>query len=301
MKFKSLDGESRAPTWADRERAAALREQGLEDVYVAPDDAPDEFWRIIDIATHNWLAGPGATGMWSDWEREVRFATGWAPFVKGGYDTYRDILLKGSFVVVSSPNNEWVQAGLAGRFTAIEILMDLASSDYHNEVGPFRAAVNDKAQWLQVAVRLDGNRFTPVTSEHLHQEVVQPALLLLNKPELTSVDGLYRKAFERVFAHDYPGAVTVATSAVEEMLRNGLQESGGQLKSLLGKARSAGWVTPAVEQFATKLQTLRNDSDAHTAGTDDHAVAMLAIHITGSLLIHLAETLPDARRRGAGA
>lgn len=295
MGFKSLDGQVRPATWHDRDRAALLKQQGVTDVYLEPEQAPPEFWHMVDIATEEFLLGAGATNAWAHWVREVRFATGWPPFGVHGYVAYKSILDAGGFKA-QNPRG-WIDVGPSGRLTAVEILMDGLASDVQG-LEDFRSAVNDKAQWLKVGVRLDGNRFTPLSSEHMHESVVQPALMLLRDPSMAAVDGLYRKAFERVFAHDYPGAITVTVSAVEEMLRTGLGESGGQLKSLLGKARAAGWVSPSVEQFAVKLQALRQDSDAHTLGTEDRAVAMLAVHITGSLLVHLAEVLPASNPSG---
>jgi hypothetical protein len=51
-------------------------------------------------------------------------------------------------------------------------------------------------------------------------------------------------------------------------------------------------VIPAVEQLAVKLDALRTESDAHTAGTDETHVAMLALHIAGAVLVHLGAAAP---------
>lgn len=58
----------------------------------------------------------------------------------------------------------------------------------------------------------------------------------------------------------------------------------------------AVWVIPAVEQMALELDALRAESDAHTPGTDDMHVAMFAVHVSGSILLHLSENRPKGPR-----
>lgn len=126
-------------------------------------------------------------------------------------------------------------------------------------------------------------------SEHMHTEVVQPTLLLLAQERFASVDELYRKAFDRALSGDPSGAVTAATSAVEEMFRVQLGVTGLDMDALANRARSDGLIPAAVHQVAVKLSVLRRESDAHEPGTDDHDVAMLAIHLAGSLLLYLGQ------------
>lgn len=128
--------------------------------------------------------------------------------------------------------------------------------------------------------------------EHLHREIVQPTLLSLSDSDLSEVDELYRKAFERVLSNDAAGAVTAASSAVETMLRVGLGSTSGTLDSLTERARSTGWIGRAEAQIIPKLMALRDESDAHKPGTDDFDRAMLAIHLAGSILLYLGRSRP---------
>jgi hypothetical protein len=66
---------------------------------------------------------------------------------------------------------------------------------------------------------LESRGFLPVTSEHLHWEVVEPTLVLLSDSRFSEIDALYRKALTRVLTGDVSGAITPAISTVEEVLR----------------------------------------------------------------------------------
>lgn len=291
MDFSTLSGrDARPATWSEREQLAELRAAGAEDVYLGLDTAAedDRLWQVLVMATNEFLLS-ARVDEWEQWYREYRWAQG-LPETNLGYysDLYRAILLQGLY----AKGGTWTPLSVGQRLSAVEHLMDMIISC---DVEAFAAAVNERMRQLRVGLRIEGRRFVSVTSEHMHTEVTVPALLLLARRELASVDKLFRKAYERSFANDHAGAVTSATSAVEEMLRIGLGESGGQLQPLLSKARAQGWIIPAAEQLAVKLAALRDSSDAHTEGTDDPAVAMLAIHVSASLLIYLGQGAPQAR------
>ena len=76
------------------------------------------------------------------------------------------------------------------------------------------------------------------------------------------------------------------------MLRLGLGAKGGDLGSLCAKARKSGWMPPAVSETANKLDALRDDSDAHKPGTEQHEIAQFALHLAGSVLLYLGDTFP---------
>ena len=290
MDFNTLNGRNARPaTWSEREQLAELRAAGAEDVYLSLDvaTADDRLWQVLVMATHQFLLS-ARVPEWETWYREYRWAQG-LPETHLGFhsDVYEAILLNGYYQAGSR-----VPLSVGPRLSAVEHVMDMIST---RGVEAFAAAVNERMRQLRVGLRIEGRRFVSVTSEHMHTEVTVPALLLLARGDLAPVDKLFRKAYERSFANDHAGAITSATSAVEEMLRIGLGESGGQLQSLLVKARARGWIVPAAEQLAVKLAALRDKSDAHTEGTDDPAVAMLAIHVSASLLIYLGQGAPEAR------
>lgn len=268
-----------------------LREQGIEDVYLEPEDAPPEFWAALVLATTWNLVGWDSV-LWEDWTLEARYS-GLPLLGKNDFAAFVQVVRVGAeedSPRLGSPNPESV--GVATRLAAIEHLLDICED---RDLTKFTAAVNDRAGYFRVGVRLEGRRFVPATSEHSHTEIVQPTLLLLSDGRFADVDGLYRKAFDRVLSGDASGAITAATSAVEEMLRLLLPSMKGQtLGPLAKKARADGIIPPSVEGFITTLYGVRPESDAHAGGTSDHDLAMLALHLTASILLYLGRT--DAAR-----
>lgn len=281
--FRSLrDRSTRPPTSAELVRLAELREAGVADIYLEPEEAPPEFWENVVQATFHLLTGDGP--QWAGWEREVYWSNGWPALKYVHSSVYRLLLTSGE---VELADGRIRRVGTAGRLGAIEHLLDELDDEVAAE---FADLINDRARWHRVGLRVEGRRFVPVTSELMHVEVTQPTLLLLAADHLASVDGLYRKAFDRALSEDPSGGVTAATSAVEEMFRIMLGISGSDMEALAKRARSDGLIPAAVYQFAVKLAALRKESDAHEPGTDDYDVAMLAIHLAGSLLLYLGRS-----------
>ena len=68
--FRSLDGKSRQPTYAERARMEELRAAGVEDVYCEPWSAPDGFWLNLLQASTWLLATPGSHAL-LEWARET--------------------------------------------------------------------------------------------------------------------------------------------------------------------------------------------------------------------------------------
>jgi hypothetical protein len=292
--FRSLvSGNPRPATWAERDREALLRNQGIADVYVQPEEAPQEFWQAVVVAIHFRVLteAPYDQDKWDKWAREYRWATGLPNFDCSVSKAFTRIVQEGMYS--TRPGYGHV-VGLGERLAAVEHLLDVVD-EYGNslDIREFEKLINEKCRTLRVGLVISGHRFAPLSSEHLHQEIVQPTLLLLASPDLADVDDLYRKAFSRQLASDHAGAITAASSAVEEMLRVGLGRTGGRLQPLLQQARTQDWIIPAVEQMAVRLDALRSESDAHTPGTDDERVSMFAIHIAGSILLHLAARRTD--------
>lgn len=285
------DGEPRPPTWAERDHLQALRDEGIDDVYLEPKDAPNEFWEAVLVTVHYHLApAPDSTTAaptWRAWEEEMTYSTG-KRFTTNPKLSFENIVRSGLMITPERAEG----ATLGQRFAAIEHLLDVRGPSH----AEFEDRVNDRARYFRVGVRMENGRFIPITSEHLHTEIVQPALLLLSDERFAEVDGLYRKAFDRALSGDSSGAITVAISAVEEMFRTLMPSMKGQtLGPLAEKARGDGIIAPAVEDFVKKLYGLRPDSDAHAGGTSDFDLAMFAIHLAGSILLYLGKAAPKPR------
>jgi len=68
--FRSLRGRSlRPPTSAELVQLAELREAGVAEVYLEPEQAPPEFWENISQATFQLLTSEGSH--WDQWQEEV--------------------------------------------------------------------------------------------------------------------------------------------------------------------------------------------------------------------------------------
>lgn len=283
--FRSLhDRKARKPTAAETRRQREIEEQGLTDVYVPVEKAPEGFWEALLQATH-WVVMSesnfvGLTGR--QWWNELRWQEGWPEIDKGVIGrAFAQLVRDGTTSFPPHAVDDCV------RLSAVELLLDIVP-----DTDEFQDLVNEAAQRFRVGLRLEGNRFVDITSEHVHQEIVKPALQLLAKPEFESVNELYRKGFDRLLAGDPAGAITAAASAVEEMLRTG-GCSGSRLQQLAQNARVREWVTPGVQQSIVKLDAYRSDSDAHRVGTDERELARLVLHLTASLLLYLGRTRGD--------
>lgn len=289
--FRSLyRGEPRPPTWIERERSAILKERGVESVYLEPEKAPQGFWTALVLLTTNYLTSP-TSGVWQAWTEEMAYND--LPLLgETKFSAYTQIVQVGGgdpAQYVGGPRDPVPVVSVGVRLSAIEHLLDVLDDEV--AAREFADGVEDRARFYRVGLRLEGRRFIPASSEHLHREIVEPTLVLLSDESYSDIDRLYRKAFDRLLSRDPSGAITAAISAVEEMLRFRMPSMKGQtLSPLAEKARAEGIITPAVEEFIKKLYALRPDSDAHAGGTSDYDLAMLALHLTGSLLLYLTKT-----------
>src|SRR5688572_22610720 len=77
--------QERLPTFAERASREELERLGVADVYVAPDDAPREFWQALLQAVHS---GVLAEKMFEydygeSWWNEFRWQNGWPEKSRG--------------------------------------------------------------------------------------------------------------------------------------------------------------------------------------------------------------------------
>lgn len=273
--FGRLYGASRSATWYERAREARLREEGIADVLLPPEEAPTAFWDSVLAASEYYLPIHYGEDV-NRWLQELRFMIGARP--AGLPEDVYNSLVGGGTITGQRVSTEL-------RFSAVELMMDIAD----DPSGEFEARVNDRARYHRVGVQIENRRFVPLQSEFLHSEVVQPTLILLSEERFRAVDELFRKAYARALTSDASGAVTNATGAVEEMFR-ALGAKGATLDPLVRSAREAGWIGAAEATVLPKLMALRDDSDAHGTGTSEFDRAMLAINLAAAVLVHLGRT-----------
>lgn len=276
------DWRQRPSTWFERERAAEFQEAGVADVFVEPADAPREFWDSVMLSSERLLPVHHSESLQA-WADEMRYMTG-TPFTCGPEAAYPLLVVQGTYAAEPT-----VVATLGLRLAGVELMMDIA-----RQVDEFAVRVNDRANYFRVGLRIERGRFVGVQHEHMHTELVRPTLLLIARPGLEAVDELYRKAFERALSNDPSGAVTAASSAVEEMLK-AAGAGGSTLERLVQSARSSGWLGNAEGEIAKKLMALRGESDAHGTGTTEFDRAMFAIHLASAILLHVSRAAPLER------
>jgi len=120
--FRSLDGKSRQPTYAERARMEELRAAGVEDVYCEPWSAPDGFWLNLLQASTWLLATPGSHAL-LEWAREITYAQGWSDFYGTASDAFALIVAEG---YMPTGPNYLAQVSIEQRLSAIEHLLDVA-------------------------------------------------------------------------------------------------------------------------------------------------------------------------------
>lgn len=182
--FRDLDGKNRPPTAWEREQRRWNAESAVSDVILDPEETPSGFWEVVLQATDLFLA-KGGQAVWDTWTAEFRWAMSLPSLKVNGREAYRYLVQTGHL-----PIGEAFPRGLAFRLAAVEIMMD--TTGFTDE---FTTRVNERARWHRVGLRIERNRFVPITQEHAHVELVQPSLLLLSNAALADVDTLYRKAF----------------------------------------------------------------------------------------------------------
>jgi len=118
----------RKATWAERAHLATLREAGVADVFVDPEDAPGEFWQSLAYATDALLQGfsSASSNYWKVWAQEFLWSTGWPPSEEQPGVAYQHLVVGG--IVKQGPI--WNRHGVGNRFAAVEHLLDLVGDDY---------------------------------------------------------------------------------------------------------------------------------------------------------------------------
>lgn len=255
-------------------------------------ELPHSFWEAIVQGTDFYVlevARPPAheesTGwrnQWKKWEKHFTWHTGLGALKDHPWNEFQLLMLEGRSSARSIPA-EYVHPGghevtPALRLSALEFLLDVCTP--HPE---FADKLNERAEFLNVGLRLAGKRFIPMNSAPLHQHLIKPTVALLSDPAFAASEELFYHAAQLARAGDYAGSVTAAWSSTEEALKC----VGSSLEHMSHQARGNGAITPAVADLIDKLQGLRYRTDESYEVIDLHT-AMLAIHVSGALISYLA-------------
>jgi hypothetical protein len=283
-------------TWAEREFLSLTQASTPDGPIHSLDQLPDAFWEAIALATDYYVLevtrppsyedANGWRNLWKKWEKQFIWHTGIGPLKDHPWNEYLLLVREGRTSSQNLPD-EFVdftgqKASPALRLSALEFLLDI--TDPHPD---FEHELNGRFVFLNAGLRIVGRRFVPFTSRPLHENIVEPAVALLNVEAFAPAETLFNEATNRARSGDYPGCVTACWRSTEEALKC----LGSSLEDLGNKARANQGITPAVGDLINKLQALRYESEVSSAGPIDLHTAMLAMHVSGSLIIYLSNRL----------
>lgn len=292
-----MGNEPRQLTWAEKEflsmlEASAPDEGPIESIY----QLPHAFWEAIVQATDYYVlevARPPAheesTGwrnQWKRWEKEFTWHTGLGVLKDHPWNEFQLLVLEGRTSARSIPGEYVHPAGHqvvpALRLSALEFLLDVCRA--HPD---FEEQLNERAEFLNVGLRMSGKRFIPMTSAPLHENLVKPVAAILTDPRFAASEELFSLAANKARLGDFEGAITAAWQSTDEALKL----VGSSLEHMGQRARTQEGITPAVADLINQLQRLRYRDAAGPEGVIDLHTAMLAIHVSGSLITYLANRL----------
>ena len=288
--------DRRTLTWAEREFLALTQASSPDGPIHTLEHLPDAFWEAIALATDYYVLevtrppshedANGWRNLWKRWEKQFTWHTGIGPLKDHPWNEYFLLVREGRTSSQNLPDefvdNTGVRASPALRLSALEFLLDITDPHPH-----FQHELNSRFAFLNAGLRIVGKRFVPFSSLPLHENIVEPAVALLSDPTFAPAEALFNEATNRARHGDYPGCVTACWRSTEEALKC----LGSSLEDLGNKARGNQGITPAVGDLLNRLQALRYESEASSAGPIDLHTAMLAMHVSGALITYLSKRL----------
>lgn len=221
----------------------------------------------------------------------------------------------GVFSLVSYPDDpqnefvEWFQTvqEIDTVLDAIEIAFRIIEHDGESRfTTPIVNKLNARLQEDAVGYQFIGGEIIRVDSQHLHSEVILPALKLLGDPKFAGADDEYRDAHQFYRNRDYESCLTECAKSLESVLkvigaeRRWKITNNDTAKKLLDAAYSANFIPTYMQTQFTALRsvlesgapTIRNKSSAHGAGgtvrkVDAH-LAAYQLHLSAAAIVFLA-------------
>lgn len=156
--------------------------------------------------------------------------------------------------------------------------------------------VNEVLREHRIGYRIVEHEVVFRGSDELHASVVAPALRLLIGREFVNAHDAYLDALKEITAGKSGDAITDAGTALQEAL-TALGCTGNALGPLIDDAVRRGILAPHDKKIADWVSADRSTTgDAHHHSAATVADAWLAVHVTGALIVRLAD--PD-RARGS--
>lgn len=163
--------------------------------------------------------------------------------------------------------------------------------------------LNERFRRAGFGYRYESGQIIRISSEHIHAEVVRPALHFIETPGFEGPRSEFLKAHQLYREGQYEPAIVEACKAFESTLRSILSLRGtavtpkASIRKLIGKLAVVGILPPSLigtdllqslNSLASILARIRNQEAAHGAGStarhsDDH-LAALGLHVAASMI-----------------
>lgn len=262
----------------EREKLQAGREAGVESLWTEAFDSRavtriNEIWRLVEEQSYRST-------------REYQRASEIAMMLR----------IQGGWPV---PERVYAGALKATDEQELEFSLDILEAlikAYAGVLDDIDDHVNDVMREHRIGYRVVEHEVLSRGSDELDVSVVEPALRLLIDSGFTKAHDAYLDALKEITAGKPGDAITDAGTALQETL-TALGCSGSALGPLIDDAVRRGILAPHDKKIADWVSADRSTTgDAHHHSAATVADAWLTVHVTGALIVRLAD--PD-RSRGS--
>ncbi|WP_397577163.1 STM4504/CBY_0614 family protein [Sphingorhabdus sp.] len=167
--------------------------------------------------------------------------------------------------------------------------------------------INYRFREACLGYQIEEGKFIRVDSQFMHQEVVKPAIHILNSEEFSGPRSEFLSAHESFRNGDYERAIILASNSFESTLKvvcdknRWVYQKGARATDLLKLVKSNGlwpdYLDGSFDQLIATLSSglpkVRNEAAAHGQGAELRStpsyVAAYALHLAGAKIILISE------------
>lgn len=167
--------------------------------------------------------------------------------------------------------------------------------------------INYRFREACLGYQIEEGKFIRLDSQFMHQEVVKPAIHILNSEEFSGPRAEFLSAHESFRNGDYEQAIILASNSFESTLKvvcdknRWVYQQGARATDLLRSVKSNGlwpdYLDGSFDQLIATLSSglpkVRNNAAAHGQGAEPRStppyIAAYALHLAGAKIILIAE------------
>ncbi len=167
--------------------------------------------------------------------------------------------------------------------------------------------INYRFREACLGYQIEEGKFIRIDSQFMHQEVVKPAIHILNSEEFSGPRSEFLLAHESFRNGDYEQAIILASNSFESTLKvvcdknRWVYQQGARATDLLRSVKSNGlwpdYLDGSFDQLIATLSSglpkVRNNAAAHGQGAEPRStppyIAAYALHLAGAKIILIAE------------